>query len=361
MPPVAEVTTGAGQKSLSPEPAPSRPKILTKAKASKLQNELPQIVNVEAAPVLASVVGAALFAGQPVEWIAHTKLELRETGTHSELVGKKLQSPQVQSVINTAGLMCQRHILFQTNPNPFQATGPNEIVSKALFAVCKRLDFMELGDIYDRLERDNPKLYFNPLRAHCVAAFTSFRLAFKKDGRTIIHSMLGFNATAESTLNAARVAARFEYMFPTGPAGKLVLKPEGLYTPAVFKEYISKVLFAPKSTSYKCITHFHRCLLSTSEDAPDELELPPSMVALAGAVIHNVILEHARGGSVDFCGVEMAGVYQKHLDTLEKLFESKPVVYHTLMHSFYTAAMGADSVSSGQTQTELLDAISWVD
>ena len=87
-------------------------------------------------------------------------------------------------------------------------------------------------------------------------------------------------------------------------------------------------------------------------EAPDELEIPPSMMAWASTVVSilswidfagvtrikvHAILEQATGQTNKF-GEKYEGIFRRHVVVLEALRSQKPVIYHKFAHEIYMDA-----------------------
>lgn len=62
-----------------------------------------------------------------------------------------------------------------------------------------------------------------------------------------------------------------------------------LYEPRVFLDYLSSVMFADESVTRKAINANRHLLVSVSTSAPNEKEIQPATLALAGAAVSRQI------------------------------------------------------------------------
>ncbi|KAJ3002419.1 hypothetical protein NUW54_g5857 [Trametes sanguinea] len=122
------------------------------------------------------------------------------------------------------------------------------------------------------------------------------------------------------------------------------LEKKSPYEHPIFIEVIASCFFrGPDSIASKWASMFS----SSHPDLPDELEVPPPMVALVATAVHNALSEWRTGvhRSIPFHGAVHEEQYRGHLDILEGIKSRSLRAYHAMMHRLYTAA----SSSSGTT------------
>ncbi|KIJ09294.1 hypothetical protein PAXINDRAFT_17612 [Paxillus involutus ATCC 200175] len=76
--------------------------------------------------------------------------------------------------------------------------------------------------------------------------------------------------------------------------------------------------------------------ISTSLSRPDEMELPPAMVAMASTAVFAVIMEFLGEGKEEFNSHIFASVYEHLMDFIDAFYDGSEGKYHTHFAKLYT-------------------------
>ncbi|KAH7912726.1 hypothetical protein BJ138DRAFT_1112104 [Hygrophoropsis aurantiaca] len=179
---------------------------------------------------------------------------------------------------------------------------------------------------------------------------SKFRSDFKAAAERRVPAALGLVKNAAGREKAASLLHQDTYLFPLDSKGNPI-RNKPFQSPAILYTIETASFGNPTCAGIK----YHNLFTSTRDDCPDEVELPPAMVALAATAVHAVIMDYMSESMeiTDFHGVVFGGIYSKLVNRINAVFATSEKKYHSMMATlykltYYGSKYGRDNASNVQ-------------
>ncbi|KAI1782524.1 hypothetical protein LXA43DRAFT_1068653 [Ganoderma leucocontextum] len=308
----------------------------------KLRDELPQIVpsssrrhtapahstkDGEARPWLPRTnISDALSAASGKSW------KIGKTGLRSEMSGVVDEGIRLATITLQFGKYDINIESMQYTP--FGVQGLEQYALDALISAAENLKYDGENDIAHRLEAGSSAEYIDPLCAYVAKRLRSYRLTIKAAALQTIPMVLKFSTLGDTGIQ--QLLERSNFIFPRTAQGDFNrAKP---FSGDGFAEVIKAAFYTQQQYHDVGLKTVH-LLRSTSPRAPHEVEIPPTMLALAATAIEAVITDRVNHTTSDFAGQGLHQSFMAHLQDILDFRTNRPAAYHALMHGMAIAVM----------------------
>ncbi|KAF8833226.1 hypothetical protein BDN67DRAFT_1017798 [Paxillus ammoniavirescens] len=139
------------------------------------------------------------------------------------------------------------------------------------------------------------------------------------------------------------------FIFPLDPQGNPIHnKP--FQSPAIIRTIQDTFFHDDLSAGIKHSSSF----VSTSKARPDELELPPPMVALATTAVRAVIMDFLLDSSAEFNSTVFSGIYEHLINFINAFYHDSDCKCHVLFAMLYKLALGSKKKSGDLESGEMM-------
>ncbi|KAI1782496.1 hypothetical protein LXA43DRAFT_1103932 [Ganoderma leucocontextum] len=316
----------------------------------KLKNELPQIMSSHGR-TLSESAGANARDGEKRPWL--TRTDISEALTPASGKSWKLSKSRLRSEMSRVldegirlaviALQVGKYDINMDDINytPFGVQGLEQYALDALISAAESLEYDGENDIAHRLEAGSSPKYIDPLCAYVAKRLRSYRLSVKAAALQTIPMVLKFSTIGDEAIQQLLELANFIYP-RTDQGGFNRAKP---YSGDGFREVIKAAFYTSQQYHDAGLKNMH-LLHSTYDRAPDETEIPPTMLALAATAIEAVLDDRVNHTTSDFAGEALHQTFQSHLQDILDIRKNRPTVYHNLMHEIAVA------VTDGMSRTQ---------
>ncbi|KAJ3524938.1 hypothetical protein NMY22_g10788 [Coprinellus aureogranulatus] len=226
--------------------------------------------------------------------------------------------------------------------------------AKVLKDACRALvaKYPDVGDIYKRLKED--EVFTAHFKSIPVDRLSSLRAPAKNEADVFIsYFKLGLGDECKARVEALFV--KHIYVFPghwEGP-GSLTWAPD------LKKAYGNPVLaHILKAGFFRTPTSTGSAHAGSFPEHDGKREVPKSLLALAATGIYASLYQaqHGTGAKKErFHGNSFATTYNAHLQTLEKMEQKTPSLFHRIMAGLYVEVCGKEEVSGNDDIFSVLD------
>ncbi|OSC97723.1 hypothetical protein PYCCODRAFT_1481116 [Trametes coccinea BRFM310] len=319
-------------------------------RALKLQQEAP---TVSAPPIHKGTIRADRVeeASDSTPWLSRTDIStgLKKVSRNTWTVNISSVREPMSSVMRRAIHLAELYFVFGLPGNAddaatppytaFQVNGPSQLAIDALIDAAVELGYDKEHDVAHRLEDGSESRYINPLCNYVASRLRTYRGHLKDAAASVVPIALRFTSTPLSDLQV--LAADDNFLYPRTTSGSFdYTRPFGC---DALCEVLRAAFFTPKQYHDLGLRAFDR-FKSSSANAPDELEIPPTMLALAATALEAVLADRVNQMTGDFA-TSMNSPYLEHLATAIDYRTKKPGPYHELTHRLYRL------VSEGHSST----------
>ncbi|KAL7281043.1 hypothetical protein ACG7TL_004345 [Trametes sanguinea] len=316
-------------------------------RALKLQQEAP---TVSAPPIHKGTVIKGTIrtdrvpmeeASESTPWLSRTDIStgLKRVSRNTWTVNISSVREPMSSVMRRAIYLAELYFVFglpgdandaATPPyTAFQVNGPSQLAIDALIDAAVELGYDEEFDVAHRLEDGSESRYINPLCNYVASRLRTYRGHLKDAAASVVPIALRFTSTPLSDLQV--LAADDNFLYPRTTSGSFdYTRPFGC---DVLCEVLRAAFFTQKQYHDLGLRAFDR-FTSSNANAPDELEIPPTMLALAATALEAVLADRVNQMTGDFA-TSMNSPYLEHLATAIDYRTKKPGPYHELTHRLY--------------------------
>ncbi|KAI0348886.1 hypothetical protein OH77DRAFT_1432536 [Trametes cingulata] len=284
---------------------------------------------------------------------------LTQSGLNSRLA---LKSPRVRKVAHLAIYNVSVRILF-VDAFPDGSTAQSLYASKALIESADKLQF---ADIKERLEMDEQ--YCHDLATIPGQRISVLRGPIKKLATPLMTTVYGL-ASDDCHDDAQWLLTGLWYIYPyhTGTKPDTPIQKRRVIQNMPYKnEAILEVLHEGFFSGHPLhVERYKMEFSSSSEEHPDELEVPAAMLALAvtavGSTIRDWMQANGRPKRVsNFSADANPEIYASHIKVLTVIKEDSLAKYHTLMHGIYVALTSGGKLAKAP-DTKVEDALAILD
>ncbi|KAI1782344.1 hypothetical protein LXA43DRAFT_1068902 [Ganoderma leucocontextum] len=294
----------------------------------KLRDELPQIVPSSSRRHTAPAHSTKDGEARP--WLPCTNISdvLSTASGKSWKIGKTGLRSEMSGVVDEGIRLATIALQFESYDidtesmqyTPFGVQGLEQYALDPLISAAENLKYDGENDITHQLEAGSSTEYIDPLCAYVAKRLRSYRLTIKAAALQTIPMLL----------------ERSNFIFPRTAQGDFNrAKP---FSGDGFAEVI-KVAFYTQQQYHDIGLKTVHLLRSTSPHAPHELEIPPTMLALAATAIEAVITDRVNHTTSDFTGQGLHQSFMAHLQDILDFCTNRPAAYHALMHGTAIAVM----------------------
>ncbi|KAL0568562.1 hypothetical protein V5O48_013421 [Marasmius crinis-equi] len=315
-------------------------------KAKQLKYELP-VVDAEALPTsrrakstktskspkVTQEQSQSSASSTPVPWLDSTKIVVtaKQRSWELKITG---QSAIMRSIMDKAITLGKARMLSDDTFCPVSVDGLKRLALASLLKAAEDKGHGGEYDICHRLETGDNDQYTKPLISYVSGRIGNERRELKNSSATVL-TVFGFPRN-NSRLLAGHVVQNRDYFYPFNddeiPKFDYARPMEN---PAIVA-YVAATFFSP--THYGGIVSKSVHFTSSIITKPNELEVPPAMVALACTAIHACLHEHSTGHQEPFPTKDLEHTWTVALDLLKGIKKRSRSAYHTLLHDIYRTA-----------------------
>ncbi|KAF8833116.1 hypothetical protein BDN67DRAFT_976724 [Paxillus ammoniavirescens] len=256
----------------------------------------------------------------PHKWPAETRIALNARGK----VNLTEQQPHIQEMLRKAIRSAQRHISFEHSYPDI--TEKRRTTADILYVAAGETFGCEL--VQKRLSRDPH--YARALASVPDGRVTKFRLRAKAIAQRYVASAYGLEKGCDPE-TVRQLLEKNTYIFPVNDKGEPI-RSKPFESTAILRT-IEDTFFEDDSSVGLMYPGQY---ISTSLSRPNEMELPPAMVAMASTAVFAVIMEFLGEGKEEFNSHIFASVYEHLMDFIDAFYDGSEGKYHTHFAKLYT-------------------------
>ncbi|KAH9847804.1 hypothetical protein C2E23DRAFT_846516 [Lenzites betulinus] len=276
-------------------------------------------------------------AGRPTQASVNDNIELIYPDKQWNELPISLQQPRVRKTAHISIYKVSRSILFD-NAFPDDGTAQSIYAMKALVDTASELGY---ADIKSRLLADEQ--YAHDLATIPSQRISTLRGPVKKSAFPTVAPVYGLQPgpTCKGDVDWLLESLRYIYPWNSTKGDTPVQKRRPIFAMPFQNEAILEVVGACFFSGSPSLADKYHAEFSSSipEEAPDELELPAAMLALASTAVGSSI-EDWRGGNRPkkprgFSADANQDLYNANIKVLRHLRTKDIKKYHVLMHDLY--------------------------
>ncbi|KAF9477314.1 hypothetical protein BDN70DRAFT_115722 [Pholiota conissans] len=299
-------------------------------------------------------------------WLPRTRIHLTYQNS-TPRVNIKDQSTIMQTVIRRAVDLGELYLVLGTPDSekltpddasgmntPFSVSGLHSIAITALIASAQEQGCDEEQDVVDRLSEGSERYYIKPLRTHVFQRLSLARTQIL--GRIASALPPVIKVDKKDKVFIGLLLTKSSYIFPLkeGSKDKFVNT----------KAYQSDIIQMSLKIGFGSLTGVHLPkLYISSNESPQERELPPFMIAVAATTAYAVLqhlLYDSAGNVAEFSTATLQSVFQAHMVRLLEWKRRHPRLFHKYAHQQYKLVIGVGAgVAGDQTTKEIIDEMDW--
>ncbi|KIJ14116.1 hypothetical protein PAXINDRAFT_13029 [Paxillus involutus ATCC 200175] len=364
MAPLHASISAATPKKVSP-PDPTASVARTSAREKRRQLEIPVWTQEPTAAAIANHSSSAATASQdyksddgpedglrepqqsvPVQtvtpvpqWMPDAHIILNARGQ----VNIRDQKPHIQVMLRTSISLALHHIAFEDAYPDMNHT--RRTVADILYMAANQTPGCER--MRARLAQDT----------QCVRSLSSVPFARISKARAAVKVVAQRHVTStyqlETGCSVEKIDAPLQkntFIFPTDSHGKPI-RSKLFQSPAIIRTIQDAFFHDDLSPGLKHPSSF----ISTSQTHPDDLELPPSMVALATTAVRTVIMDFmSKAPAGDFNSTVFCGIYECLIDFVNALHRDNDRKCHVLFALLYKLTRGMKNKPVGAESGEMM-------
>ncbi|KIK73439.1 hypothetical protein PAXRUDRAFT_836256 [Paxillus rubicundulus Ve08.2h10] len=271
-------------------------------------------------------------------WMPDTHIKLNTRGQ----VNIRDQQPHIQAMLRTSISLALHHIAFEDSFPDMNHT--RRIVTDLLYAAANQTAGCER--VRSRLVQDAQ--YVRVLSYVSSGRISKARTAVKVVAQRHVASVyqLEKGCSAEK-INA--LLQRNMFIFPTDSNGTPI-RSKPFQSPAIIRT-IQDAFFHDDNSAG---TKHHSSFVSTCQKRTDELELPPSMVALATTAVRSVIMDFLSDTVAEFNSTIFSGIYERLVDFINAIDRDSARKCHVLFALLYKLTHGTKNKSPDAESGEMM-------
>ncbi|THU80474.1 hypothetical protein K435DRAFT_809860 [Dendrothele bispora CBS 962.96] len=283
-------------------------------------------------PSTASDISPVLQDGP---WLLRTNIVTVLKGHTTVLASLSLQSKPIRNLFDNAIKIGKLEMITGSQYCTVSSDSLKSIADATLNSACEFLGFTQTNAIRDHLQDGDYNTYARVLMSYVAHRIGLERKEMKNTQAATVLTSFGFGNTTEHHKEAQHLLLNYTYHYATLPSGKHDnSKP---FEHPVMSQYMGAMFFG--NTIYsKLLALNKQVFVSSIPEKPDELELPPGLVASSVASIHAILQDYSRSCNEHFPSKELAGVWKTALAILNNIRKVKRLRYHVLMHKLYIDA-----------------------
>ncbi|KIJ65792.1 hypothetical protein HYDPIDRAFT_109806 [Hydnomerulius pinastri MD-312] len=277
------------------------------------------------------------------QWTPNTHITLNARGQ----VNIRDQQPHIQAMLRTSISLALHHIAFE-DPYP-DMNHTRRTVADILYMAADQTAGCD--GVRARLAQDTQ--YVRALSSVPSGRISKARTAVKVVAQRHVASVYQL----EKGCGAEKIDVLLQkntFIFPVDSHGNPI-RSKPFQSPAIIRTIQDAFFHDDLSAGIRHASSF----VSTSQSLPDELELPPSMVALATTAVRAVIMDFLSDAAAEFNSTVFCGIYERLVEFINALHRGSNRKCHVLMALLYKLASGAKKkladVESGEMMLMHID------
>ncbi|GBE80435.1 hypothetical protein SCP_0301500 [Sparassis crispa] len=302
-------------------------------------------------------------------WLERSNVKIYFAGKVAK-ISLKAQNPEIRAVMQRSFSVGCLQVVFGREEDftltsetlgdlitPVATGGVERIALDALITSADMLGYNGENDIAHRLEDGAIDCYVTPLTSYSAHRLALFRAAVKKAAVGV--AIVSLNLVKNTSEDNGELLRKYNYIFPKTP--EKAFDRSKPFQNDVIIDIIRAAYFTTGQYTNLGL-EFPEKFRSSLTTLQDELEVPPSMAALAAtaaeAVIQDFNLKQIKG--MDFVSKALDNTYKDHMYLLVEMRRRKPRSYHKLMHHLFVAATGNQLMNThGRPKDQLLAEVEW--
>ncbi|THU88809.1 hypothetical protein K435DRAFT_865908 [Dendrothele bispora CBS 962.96] len=348
------------------------PKKLSKKRKEKLAEELP-VVSEKNLPTSHShsATNASLAAGHEQQgseanveleskWHARTNIVLDSytPTTRTFTISLTSQNTEIKAVIDKTLKYGTLMLISDDGHCGLSITGLKALAYSALISAAEDEGYDGEYDIADRLERGDSRKYKDPLIKYVCQRISLERKKLKDGLSATIFAALDIDHSPDGIEKAGDLLRQSNYIYPLLSTGGYDYNQP--FRHPVIVKYLSAVIFGNGKFSKYASDHKAALFKSSVPEKPLEFELPKAMLAMAGCVIHAVLLEHGKPKADNFPPPGLQTQWGTFLDIMDRMEARSKMSYHKFVHELYLrSSHSVAPATHGLSRAEILKRINF--